>query len=50
MTWVTQRRAMVGLIATAALALMIGPGAVYYVAAQTGRRHGYVTRVTAARR
>jgi hypothetical protein len=30
--------------------IFIGRGAVYYVAAQTGRRSGYVTRVTAARR
>ena len=30
--------------------ILVGPGAVYDVAAQTGGHHGYVTRVTATQR
>jgi hypothetical protein len=30
--------------------IFIGRNAVYYIAAQTGRSHGYITRVTAAKR
>lgn len=30
--------------------IFIGQNAVYYIAAQTGQTHGYITRVTAARR